>query len=225
MRIVAALIDMYGPSDLDILCAWFRGVVPPLPTRYNSRGVLHSYYYYRVGAGPFVSSSDRPVCRRGGRNIVGDDLSDERRERPVWDYDRAFVGPDGHFVKGYYPAHDPESLPQELREPFVQYNIAAMLALGSGWPSRIWEDLVPMTTEVRSGSSYRFVGPHTPSCGNHSPEYHGALAASDFSQCMLKVAAGVYAGFYEAQPFAVMKLNGRKNVPKKDASGSRSVTA
>ena len=79
MRIVAALIDMYGPSDVDTLCAWFRGVVPPLPPRYNTRGVLHSYYYYRVGAGPFVSSSDRPVCRRGGRNIVGDDLSDDQR--------------------------------------------------------------------------------------------------------------------------------------------------
>jgi hypothetical protein len=151
---------------------------------------------------------------------VGDDLSDERCERPVWDYDRAFVGPDDHFVKGYYPAHDPESLPSELREPFVQYNIPAMLALGSGWPSRTWEDLVPMTTEVRSGSSYRFAGSHTPSCGKHSPEYHGALAAADFSQCMLKVAAGVYAGFYETQPFAIMKLNGRKNVPKKDALGN-----
>jgi hypothetical protein len=31
MRIVAALIDMYGPSDLDILCAWFRGSYYPYP--------------------------------------------------------------------------------------------------------------------------------------------------------------------------------------------------
>ena len=180
--------------------------------------MLHSYYYYQVGSGSFAATVDRPVCRRGGRTISVAELLDERCERPIWDYDRAFVGPDGSFVASYYPSHDPATAPPGLEAPFVQYNVPGMLALGSGWPSRVWGDLIPMTTEVSSVASFRFAGEYSATCGQHSPEYSGSVAAADYDQCMLKVEAGVYAVF-DYQPFPIMKLNGRMNVPKKKRSG------
>ena len=193
--------------------------MPPLPSRYNSRGVLHSYFFYRVGAGPFAATPERPLCRRGGRTVSGVELDDERFQRPVWDFDRAFAGPAGDFIAGYYPSHSSVAAPRGLSDPFVQYDIPAMLALGSGWPSRCWEDLIPMTTETGTGAPFRFSGRYEQSCGRHSAEYVGELAAADYEQCLSKVAAKVYAGPFFQQPYPIMKLNGRKNVPKKNDLG------
>ena len=76
-----------------------------------------------------------------------------------------------------------------------------------------------MTTETGTGAPFRFSGRYEQSCGRHSAEYVGEMAAADYEQCFSKVAAKVYAGPFFQQPYPIMKLNGRKNVPKKNDLG------